>query len=178
MVNERGQIYTIEGIAASVLLLVTAYFVLGATSTYTPGETHVNDLQLKQIANDILTILDTSNKISNISSYPTIVTNPLENFIDINLTSGSEDEIRRQSSRTSINSTIWNLLNNRVDITNPSIITNDTIFYYLTCVDSAGQQVITPLGSPLQPRQNTISASRLVYHNGNTYLIEMVIWRN
>ncbi|MCQ8893959.1 MAG: hypothetical protein NQU46_04940 [Methanolinea sp.] len=58
MVNTEGQLYTIEGIAASVLVMTTIYLVLSTTTILTPGETHVYDMQLEQLGNDILAVMD------------------------------------------------------------------------------------------------------------------------
>lgn len=57
--NETGQLYTIEGIAAAMIMLVTAYLVLGATSVYTPGDTHISDMQLEQLGTDALRMMNT-----------------------------------------------------------------------------------------------------------------------
>ena len=60
MVNkERGQLFTIEGIAAGLLMILTAYLVVSATSVYTAGDTHISDMQLEQIGSDTLKIMDT-----------------------------------------------------------------------------------------------------------------------
>lgn len=58
MVDDRGQLYTIEGVAASVLILITTYIVLSSTTVLTPGDTHIADLQLTQLGNDALAIMD------------------------------------------------------------------------------------------------------------------------
>lgn len=55
----EGQFYTMEGIAAAVLMVLTAYLVMGATSVYTPGDTHIIDMQLEQIGHDALKMMDT-----------------------------------------------------------------------------------------------------------------------
>jgi len=57
MVDDGGQLYTIEGISAAMIMLLTAYFVLGATSIYTPGDTHISDMQLEQVGSDALRIM-------------------------------------------------------------------------------------------------------------------------
>ena len=44
MVNDEGQLYTIEGIAAAALILTTVYLVLNSTMVFTPGDTHVYDM--------------------------------------------------------------------------------------------------------------------------------------
>ncbi len=60
MVDEsEGQFYTMEGIAAAVLMVLTAYLVMSTTSMYTPGDSHIIDMQLEQIGNDALKMLDT-----------------------------------------------------------------------------------------------------------------------
>lgn len=60
MVKDAGQLYTIEGIAASVLILTSAYLMLSATTVFTPGETHIYDMQLEQLGNDVLAVMDTA----------------------------------------------------------------------------------------------------------------------
>ena len=45
MVNDHGQLYTIEGITAGIIMLVTAYLVLVATAVFTPGDVHITDMQ-------------------------------------------------------------------------------------------------------------------------------------
>jgi len=50
--------YTIEGIAAAILIVVTTYLMLSATTLYTPGETHVSDMQLEVLGNDALAMMD------------------------------------------------------------------------------------------------------------------------
>jgi hypothetical protein len=58
-VNCDGQLYTIEGIAAGLIMIMTAYLVVSATSVYTAGDTHINDMQLEQLGNDALKVMDT-----------------------------------------------------------------------------------------------------------------------
>jgi hypothetical protein len=60
MVNDRGQIYTIEGITAGIIMIVTAYLVLSTTTIFTPGDVHITDMQLEQTGNDALAMLDSS----------------------------------------------------------------------------------------------------------------------
>jgi hypothetical protein len=59
MVNNDGQLYTIEGVAAGMIMLFTAYLVLGATSVYTPGDSHISDMQLEQTGTDALRMMNT-----------------------------------------------------------------------------------------------------------------------
>jgi hypothetical protein len=59
MVRDGGQLYTMEGIAAGLIMLITAYLVLSSTSVYTPGDTHITDMQLEQVGSDILRVMAT-----------------------------------------------------------------------------------------------------------------------
>ena len=59
MVNDNGQLYTIEGLAAGLVMIATAYIVLGSTVVYTPGDTHIADMQLETLGNDALRMMDT-----------------------------------------------------------------------------------------------------------------------
>jgi hypothetical protein len=56
---DGGQLYTIEGFAAGLIMVITAYLVVNATSVYTAGDTHINDMQLEQLGNDALTVMGT-----------------------------------------------------------------------------------------------------------------------
>lgn len=75
MVNESGQLYTIEGVAAALLLLITAYFVVNSTSVYTPGDTHLSDMQLEVTGSDALAMMDTADNI-------TITKSPLRQVVE------------------------------------------------------------------------------------------------
>jgi hypothetical protein len=61
MVNDAGQLYTMEGVAAGIIMLLTAYIVISTTSIYTPGDTHIPDMQLEQLGSDVLAMMDTPN---------------------------------------------------------------------------------------------------------------------
>ena len=64
MVREGAQLYTMEGVAAGLIMLLTTYLVLGSTSVYTPGDTHITDMQLEQVGSDILKIMDTPTNLT------------------------------------------------------------------------------------------------------------------
>lgn len=59
MVNDSGQLYTIEGFAAAILMVVTAYLVVSTTTVLTPQDVHIIDMQLQQLGNDALAMMDT-----------------------------------------------------------------------------------------------------------------------
>jgi hypothetical protein len=56
--NDGGQLYTIEGFAAGLIMIITAYLVVNATSVYTAGDTHINDMQLEALGSDALRVMD------------------------------------------------------------------------------------------------------------------------
>jgi len=61
MINTDGQLFTIEGVAAGLIMLLTAYIVVGTTSLYTPGDSHISDMQLEQMGRDALHMMNTPN---------------------------------------------------------------------------------------------------------------------
>ncbi len=64
MVDNTGQLYTIEGIAAGILMIITAYLVISSTSVITPQDVHVVDMQLEQLSYDALAIMDTPDTLN------------------------------------------------------------------------------------------------------------------
>ncbi len=61
MVNTDGQLFTIEGVAAGLIMLMTAYIIVGTTSLYTPGDSHISDMQLEQMGTDALRMMNIPN---------------------------------------------------------------------------------------------------------------------
>ncbi len=79
MVNQEAQLYTIEGVAASILVLTTVYLVLSTTTVFTPGETHIYDMQLEQLGNDVLAVIDVNaTYVDPEQPYPK---SPLERYV-------------------------------------------------------------------------------------------------
>ena len=64
MVNDRGQLYTIEGVAAGLIMILAAYFAVSSTSVYTPGDAHISDMQLEVVGTDALRMMDIPANIS------------------------------------------------------------------------------------------------------------------
>ena len=54
MVDDQGQLYTIEGFAAAIIMISTVFLVLNSTTIYTPGDSHISDLQMAQLGHDVL----------------------------------------------------------------------------------------------------------------------------
>ena len=74
MKNSDGQLYTIEGFAAALIMVITAYLVMNATSVYTAGDTHISDMQLEALGTDALNVMDTNESLQS--------TSPLTDIID------------------------------------------------------------------------------------------------
>ena len=68
--NDEGQLYTIEGITAGVIMLVTAFTIFNSGIVYTPGDTHISDMQIQQLGYDALQMMDTPEDMSPMSSSP------------------------------------------------------------------------------------------------------------
>jgi len=73
MVNDAGQLYTMEGVAAGIIMLLTAYIVVSTTSIYTTGDTHIPDMQLEQLGSDVLAMMDTPDTNGTKSALETFV---------------------------------------------------------------------------------------------------------
>ena len=72
-VKGDAQLYTMEGIAAGLIMLLTTYLVLGSTSVYTPGDTHLTDMQLEQVGSDVLKLMDTPVNLTTNSTLRTLL---------------------------------------------------------------------------------------------------------
>ncbi|MDD1704464.1 MAG: hypothetical protein LUP97_04450 [Methanoregula sp.] len=77
MVDPDAQLYTIEGISAGLIMLLTAYIIVNSTSIYTPGDTHISDMQLEVTGSDALTMLNTAPNNS-------VGLSPLRNYVGQN----------------------------------------------------------------------------------------------
>ncbi|WP_157200316.1 hypothetical protein [Methanogenium cariaci] len=70
--NDEGQLYTIEGITAGVIMLVTAFTIFNSGLIYTPGgDAHISDMQMQQLGGyDALQMMDTPEDMSPLSASP------------------------------------------------------------------------------------------------------------
>jgi hypothetical protein len=165
----EGQFYTMEGIAAAVLMVLTAYLVMSTTSVYTPGDTHIIDMQLEQLGNDALKIMDTR---SNSSAALT----DLEQYVWDNNSSG-------------FNSTFDSMLNANNPGINPVKFKAD--IYYVTDTDNVSKYEFLRATSYIGD-VNGVSVSRWVYvpkrsipltpyqdpAKSHTVLLEVLLWRD
>jgi hypothetical protein len=154
MVNNEGQLYTIEGVAAAILMVFTAYLVLSSTNLYTQGDTRISDMQLEQLGNDVLRTMDT----------PTAETAPsmLEKYVADPTTYGTDfkNEFLSYSSKTA---------DERVD----DLKLTATIFHR----DGSTTEVY----HDDYFRENAVKVSRWVRIEGTpnqTVLLEVLLWRS
>ena len=91
--DERGQLHTIEGLAAAVLMITTIFFVTQGVMVITPQTELSLDVQLKQLGSDALTILDADDPRDGIllkryvaawNGTEANFTNPVPDSIDVN----------------------------------------------------------------------------------------------
>jgi hypothetical protein len=79
MVNADGQLYTIEGLAASLILLLTAFLVVNSTSVYTQGDAHISDMQLEVTGSDALNMMTL---VANVSAGGSVGRSPLQRMVE------------------------------------------------------------------------------------------------
>jgi hypothetical protein len=172
MVDDRGQLYTIEGVAAAILMVFTAYLMLSSTTLYTPGETHVTDMQMEQLGNDALAMIDTSDGYYQSS--------PLEDYIH-----GDSADDKQYFTQN---------FTRYLDTTNTGY---NEKFKFIASVshrnsdDSIGTYTFTQSGS-YTGREHTVKVTRWVFVPNNppnninsrlearnqSVLLEVLIWRD
>ena len=171
MVNADGQLYTIEGLAATLIILITALIVVNSTSVYTPGDTHIADMQLEVTGNDAL---DMMAHVSNISPDGTIGKSPLETIVENGDSAGFV-------------TTFNNFVNNRTASSKDRIqfMANVT---YLRLDNTVNMS--TPLGMtrPISGGEHAVRVSKWIIVEGETpessvvkkraELVEVLLWRD
>jgi hypothetical protein len=177
MVNDRAQIYTIEGITAGVIMLVTAYLVLSTTTVFTPGDVHITDMQLEQTGNDALAMLDTPDNFNISEVRPNITT--LSYFIQQNQT-----EMFGIAFNNSVNS--------RSGSASPDKIQFDASVFYRNSTLTEPNQIQSyhfNRSAMMTGRENSIRVIRLVIVNNTDHtntklearrqavLLEVLLWR-
>ncbi|MBP1928707.1 hypothetical protein J2741_001254 [Methanolinea mesophila] len=173
MVNrDEGQVYTIEGIAASVLLVITVYTVLSTTTILTPGDTHIIDLHLEQTGNDVLAVMDTPDYYSDISGTYN------ESALAFSIRTGDEAGFGSQFSTLADTTTLPD---------HPDRIKYNATVYYRNA--TSGQVEGHPFGGDLYRRENAVKVTRWVYLDGSaplpgyldprsqSVLLEVLLWR-
>jgi len=174
----EAQFYTMEGIAAAVLMVLTAYLVLGGTTIYTPGDTHIIDMQLEQVGNDALKIMDT--KINESDTF-----SELELYVRNMTTSGGSElgtEFKKIIDKSSANP--------------DNIYFEAYIYYVLTNGTIKKYPTDHPFAESTQKfsgNENAVRVTRWVFvdnnapnvptdffaaiHTNKTVLLEVLLWR-
>jgi hypothetical protein len=173
MVNDSGQIFTIEGIAAGILMVVTAYFIVSTTTVLTPQDVHIIDMQLQQIGSDALAMMDTPDQYGLVNAREF---SPLTNFIMTNDSAGFKSQFLFYVNNTT------NIDGRGYDRLNYSA----TIFYENT----SNQMTNVPFGGGSYYHENAVKVTRWVYLPANdtmpfemkidtnqTVLLEVLLWR-
>jgi hypothetical protein len=175
MVNDHAQLYTIEGITAGIIMLVTAYLVLSTTTIFTPGDVHITDMQLEQTGNDALAMIDTPANFNVSESRPNTTT--LSYFIQQN-----HPEMFGIMFNNSVNS------RSKPDSPADKIQFNATVFYRNYTTETIGSYPFNQ-SAMMTGRENSIRVTRLVIVNNtdNTnptldqrrqaILLEVMLWR-
>lgn len=167
MVNDAAQLYTIEGISAGVLMVVTAYLVVSSTTVLTPQDVHITDVQLEQLGNDVLAMMDTRYSYDDPRS-------PLQEYVLYDDTTSFEQTFLLYCNSTPL-STMDNLR------------FNATIHF----INSANELSAYTYYEPAEYdyyRENAVKVSRWIYLDGKPpnspldnepqiVLVEVLLWR-
>jgi len=153
MVNDSGQLYTIEGVAAAIMMVITAYLVISSASIFTPQEKHVAQMQLEQLGHDALVVMDT----------------PRENGVQSNLSKFISDA-------DSFNQTYYTLVNRRTDGTFDTLKYNVT-YYYREGNDIKSEVLV----QEDYYRENAVKVTQWAYVDpplDKVVLVEVLLWRD
>ena len=177
MVNDSGQLYTIEGVAAAILLVFTAYLIISTTNILTPGDTHINDMQLEQLGNDVLAVMDLKEKYGMGNAYET-KESALESYI---MTHNIGDFGLRFNT----------LVNERYEGPDPRPLSFSAEIWYRKADNSLASY---PFGNSRQETgtENSVKVSRWVHLSGKppgtpedmrpdipqSVLLEVTLWRD
>ncbi len=105
--DEDGQLYTIEGLSAALIILLTAYLVLGATNIYTPGDEHITDMQLEQLGSDVLAMMDTPDRQGATSDLVTMVYATNKTGFETVFTGYLNETTAGTTDNLNMNATVW-----------------------------------------------------------------------
>jgi len=153
-VNDSGQLYTIEGVAAAIMMVITAYLVISSASIFTPQEKHVAQMQLEQLGHDALVVMDTPRE-NGMQSY-------LAEFIS-------------SYNATGFNQTYYTLVNQRTDGTFDTLKYNVTYYYWDG--NDIKSEVLVPED---YYRENAVKVTQWAYVDSldKVVLVEVLLWRD
>jgi len=170
LVNDQGQLYTIEAVAAGLIMLLTAYVAVSSTSVYTPGDAHISDMQLEVVGYDALHMMDIPPNI-------TVTKSPLQQIVESN----PPDGIR-------FGEMFDKIVNNRTSLSKSDRIHFNASYAYRDTTDDSTK--ITYLNSSrfLTGGEHTVRATKWVIVQKNlpfssgmsnrAVLVEVLLWRD
>lgn len=180
MVSDSGQIYTIEGIAAGLLMIVTAYLVVSTTTVLTPQDVHIIDMQLQQLGNDALAMMDTPDEFgtTNARRYSELTEVIINNTPDVfgerflNYVNNTTNVAGTGYDRLKYNASIsyWNVTN-QMNTTEFNGNTFGDTYYRENAVKVSRWVYLPPFnatGHPYSDMNNTMNQS---------VLMEVLLWR-
>jgi hypothetical protein len=175
MVNDFGQLYTIEGVAAAILIVVTAYLVISTTTIITPQDVHIIDMQLQQLGNDALMMMDTPDTYGNESERNQSVLSRVisendkiafqEQFLSY-LTSKTYNETPTMTY--AFNATVYYRDNSGII---QSYIFSDTPYYRENAI-KVSRWVYLPNGANMASPMNDLKDGK-----PHSVLLEVLLWR-
>ena len=168
VIGDGGQLYTIEGFAAALIMLITAFLVLNATSVYTAGDTHINDMQLEALGTDALKMMD-------VAPNSSATNTPLKDIIE-NLDAGNRTEFQQKFL-------------SYMDMQGAGPIHDIQFNATYTCRNSDNTTAMYPLTSSrnLTGGEHTVRATRwVIVHKDvcsmatqdRAVLVEVLLWRD
>ena len=171
MVNDSGQLYTIEGVAAGVLMIVTAYLVVSTTTILTPQDVHIIDMQLQQLGNDALAMMDMPDQYADRSDLSLMIEDfnttwfQSEFFQYLNATTGSGSS----AGSYEFNATVYYRTTTGVH----QALFNETHPYYRENAVKVSRWVFLPDGI----RNDASPIDELEDGNPHSVLLEVLLWR-
>jgi len=172
MVGDEGQLYTIEGVAAAILMVVTAFLILNSAYILTPGDTHISDMQLEQLGNDVLRMMDTSTSFNASAST---------------MYDQKQSELEKWLSSTDPETTFSDDFIDRFqDYTDDERLQmNATVYYWDDATETLNTFPFAPTSSG--GREHYVTVTRWVYldnpawdpfSDSQTVLLEVQLWRD
>jgi hypothetical protein len=166
MINTDGQLYTIEGFAAALIMITTAYLVINATSVYTAGDTHISDMQLEALGTDALKVMDIPENRTAQSELQMIITS---------------------SDGGAFNTTFLDLINRRTE-SDRDHIQYTASYSYRNITDNSVNSAFINASRNLSGGEHAVRATKWVVVNkqlpsdsvvqNRTVLVEVLLWRD
>jgi hypothetical protein len=169
--DEKGQLHTIEGLSAAVLMIATIFFVTQGVMVITPQTGLSLSAQLKQLGADALTVLDAEDPIDGIllkkyvaswNGTEATITNPVPDSIDVNSSQFGSD------GKNDLNHSLYLLL--------PEDVLYNVDFVYVNGSSMNTSHVILKGFPP----DDSIAVSQMVtlHQNETDYKLSEEYWNN